>query len=63
MSCEQLRKMIAESDSQANGNGEKPLARGSVLRTAVDLLPECEVVISAAVQRDAERDAGHPMEH
>ena len=49
MSCKQLRRMTTESDSQANGNREKPLARGSILRTAVDLLPECEVVVSAAV--------------
>ena len=62
-SCEQLRGKTKESNSQANGNGEEPLARGSVLRAAIDLLPEREVVVSAAVERAAERDSSHPVEH
>src|SRR5712671_6533862 len=50
-------------NAQADGNGEEPLSRRRVLRTAVNLFPERKVVVCATVQFASERDACYPMEH
>ena len=49
--------------AQNDGEGGEPLLGGCVLSAAVDLLPEGEVVVDAAVAGEVEGDARDVVEH
>ena len=51
------------SDSQCYGHNEEPLLRGGVLGTFVNLFPQCEVVVHAAVKVRVKGNPSDVVEH
>lgn len=55
--------MVGVKDVQNDGKSREPLLGGCVLSAAVDLFPEGEVVVDAAVAGEVEGDARDVVEH